>query len=149
MSEGDALQKTLADIKMVASRFQDAWWVIGSAAAHLAGADAGAVQDVDLLLSARDARLLTAKWQDRLLPPPAPSTQFRSDPFYRFDGPLAVEAMANFEMNVRGAWRAITPETCIEIDGVPVPNVDEQIRLLRMMDRIKDQPRIKALEALL
>ena len=38
----------------VAPQFEDEWWIIGSAAAALAGADILDVADVDLLLSERD-----------------------------------------------------------------------------------------------
>ena len=149
MSGGDALRKTLAELKAAASDFHDDWRVIGSAAARLSGADVGEVRDVDLVLSERDARALAARWTSRLAPPPPPHDHFRSNPFYRFDGPLTVEAMANFEIRIEDAWRPVEIRTGVLIDGVFVPDVAEQIALLRMMNREKDGPRIKALQALL
>ncbi len=149
MSRRDALRETLLELKAVSADFQDEWKLIGSAAAHIAGADVGDIHDVDLVLSPFDARALALRWKARLLPPPPPHAQFRSDPFYRFDGPLTVEAMANFEINIAGDWRPVDLKTRLAIDGLFVPDVEEQIALLKLMGRAKDAPRIEALEALL
>ena len=54
------LAETLGLIAAAAPAFTDEWWIIGSAAAALAGADIAEVRDVDLLLSERDA---TALWR--------------------------------------------------------------------------------------
>ena len=143
-----ALRDTLADIRAAAASFQDDWHVLGSAAAHLAGAETGPVADIDLLLSARDAGALAELWADCRQPTPPPSAQFRSDPFYRFQRALPVEAMANFEMLVDGRWRAVAFATRMPVDGLFIPSPAEQIAVLQQMGREKDQPRIAALAAL-
>jgi hypothetical protein len=142
------LGETLREIARKATEFDDDWWIIGSAAAHLVGADVGEIQDIDLLLSERDALHLLQQW-----PPPAPgggpTDQFRSRVFAHFDHlPLPVEIMAGFELRLAGAWRMIAPKTRMRSGEIFTPSVAEQIELLQMMNRKKDQPRIMALQSL-
>ena len=145
-SDLDISLSMLADASRV---FQDRWHVIGSAAGHLAGADVGAINDIDLMLSIRDIKALKDHWRDVPTGPPEPSDQFRSDIFYRFETPLPIEAMAAFELKAPGgAWMAIEPKTRIRYGNIYAPAVSEQIEILRLMNRPKDAARIAALEAL-
>lgn len=142
------LAETLDLIAAEAPRFKDEWWIIGSAAAALAGAEIVDVRDVDLLLSESDAQGLIAHWAIFLKTAPAPSDQFRSRAFARFEhAPLAIEAFGGFEMYVRGAWREIRPLTRVARGAVFTPSVAEQISILEAMDRGKDRMRIAALRA--
>ncbi len=130
--------------------FEDDWLLIGSAAAYVAGADVGLVNDIDLLLSARDINALDAHWPDRKRLAVSPSNQFRSQLFHRFDAPLPIEAMAGFELKTRdGDWVRIEPKTRIDYGGVFAPAVAEQIEILEMMGRVKDRKRISALQNIL
>lgn len=142
------LAGALQAIAAEAPAFDDEWWVIGSAAAALAGAEIALVRDVDLLLSERDARALLARWSDRRREPVEPSAQFRSAVFARFtDAPLAIEAFGGFEMRVRAGWRKVAPLTRIARGPVFTPSVAEQIALLEAMARDKDAARLAALRA--
>jgi hypothetical protein len=142
------LAKTLDLIVEAAPAFEDEWWIIGSAAATLAGADIAEVRDVDLLLSESDAERLFARWSSAPQQEATPSGQFRSARFARFNhAPLAIEAMAGFEMKVRGCWRRIWPLTREARGGVYTPSIAEQIVLLEEMGREKDAPRIQSLRA--
>ncbi|MEK7266934.1 MAG: hypothetical protein AAB227_12640 [Pseudomonadota bacterium] len=142
------LAETLGLIAAAAPAFTDEWWIIGSAAAALAGADIAEVRDVDLLLSERDATALLARWAGAPKAPPDPSDQFRSAVFARFQHlPLAVEAFGGFEMRVRGRWRRVEPMTRLRCGGVFTPSTAEQIALLEAMGREKDGARIAALRA--
>ena len=144
------LAETLATIAAVADRLEDEWWIIGSAAAALSGADIDVVRDVDLLLSERDARRLLDLWISRPCAGAAPDRQFRSAVFARFDDtPLPVEAFGGFEMMVRGKWRAVLPLTRDARGGVFTPSPAEQIALLDAMGRDKDRARAAALKRLL
>lgn len=144
------LAETLAVIAGASADFEDEWWIIGSAAAALSGADLSIVRDVDLLLSEKDARRLLGLWSKVRRSPAAPDPQFRSAVFARFeDAPLAIEAFGGFEMKVRGGWRAVAPLTREAKGGVFTPSVAEQIALLQAMGRDKDGPRIAALRPLL
>jgi hypothetical protein len=142
------LAETLAVISEEAPAFDDDWWIIGSAAAALAGADIVEVRDVDLLLSEGDARRLSAKWSSAFDASAPPGDHFRSAVFMRFENtPLAIEAFGGFEMKVRGCWRRVTPLTREAKNGVYTPSVAEQIALLETMARDKDRARIAALRA--
>lgn len=142
------LAETLSIIASAAPEFEDEWWIIGSAAAALAGAEIAEVRDVDVLLSERDAHGLLKRWAVAPRSAAAPSSQFRSAVFARFEhAPLAIEAMGGFEMRVRGEWRRVWPSTRELRGGVFAPSVAEQIALLEAMGREKDLPRIEALRA--
>lgn len=144
------LEHALSMIAEAARGFKDPWHIIGSAAAHLAGADAGVINDIDLLLSIRDTKALREQWPGAPVAPPVASDQFRSKIFYRFATPLPIEAMAAFELRTRnGDWLAITPKTRVRHGDLYAPDIAEQIAILRLMDRPKDAPRIAALERLL
>ena len=142
-----ALERSLSMIAEAAPFFEDPWRVIGSAAGYLAGADVGDINDIDLLLSIRDIKALKECWRDIPAGPPVPSEQFRSALFHRFETPLPVEAMADFELKTPGgAWLAIKPKTRVRHGTLYAPDVAEQIDILRLMNRPKDAPRIAALE---
>jgi hypothetical protein len=142
------LAEALNLIADAAPAFEDEWWILGSAAAALSGADILEVRDVDLLLSERDARDLLARWSERRTEAVATSDQFRSTVFARFeDAPLPIDVFGEFEMRVRGDWRRIHPLTRERRGAVFTPSVAEQIAILEAMDRDKDKARIAALSA--
>ncbi len=142
------LQETLTRIALASDQFTDDWWIIGSAAAALSGAEIAIVRDVDLLLSKRDARRLLDLWKEEAHSAAMPDAQFRSAVFARYEAaPLPIEAFGNFEMNIRGQWRAIAPLTREARGAVFTPSVAEQIALLQAMGRSKDEARINALKA--
>lgn len=144
------LAETLDLIVEAAPAFKDDWWIIGSAAAALAGAEIAEVRDVDLLLSESDARRLADLWSNRPKSVADASGEFRSTVFWRFEhGPLAIEAMGGFEMMIRGEWRKVTPLTRVAHGDVFTPSIAEQIVLLEAMGREKDAARISALRAAL
>jgi hypothetical protein len=144
------LAAAIAEIAGVSAWFEDDWWVIGSAAAALSGADIDAVRDVDLLLSENDARRLLELWKGEPSCGPAPDPQFRSSVFARFENTsLPVEAFGGFEMRIRGHWRAVTPLTREARGRIFTPSIAEQIALLEAMGREKDSARAAALRRLL
>lgn len=144
-----ALNIALNDIRQAAQFFADPWWLIGSAAiALLDDGETRDVHDIDIVLSERDAKSLARHWADRLQAPSGPHHQFRSNPFYQFDGPVPVDAMANFEMRVSDSWIPVVPKTRIERAGLFVMEPTELLTLYRKMNRQKDQHRISGLERL-
>lgn len=143
------LTAALEEIAEAAADFTDQWWIIGSAAAALAGADVGAIGDVDLLLSSADGAALAARWTDRRLPDPPASAQFRSGFFARFRSPgLPIEAMGDFEIEIAGHWRRVAPATRVPAGRVFIPSVGEQMTIFAAMDRLKDAARVAALRKL-
>ena len=150
MTGNSAFQQTLGLIADAAPVFKDPWRLIGSAAAKLAGAEVGAINDIDIILSERDNFALKEFWSDREVLSVDPSAQFRSTVFHRFATPLTVEAMSNFELqNAAGKWMRIEPVTRVQFGDVFAPDIAEQISILKLMGRPKDLPRIAALEAVL
>jgi hypothetical protein len=148
-----ALYATLAEIvPELHVHCLDPWCVIGSAAALLAGADVG-VADVDLLTSRADAERLMTLWADRRehVYEPACAERFRSH-FARFRFPgLPVEVMGGLELNQGDGWKLVEAGrlTLAGVNGlaVPVPSVDDQIRILESFGREKDLVRAKSLRA--
>lgn len=149
-----ALYATLAEIVPdLHVQCVDPWCVIGSTAALLLGAQTSAA-DVDVLTSRADAERLMAHWAARREPAFAPSDddRFRSH-FARFRFPGApVEVMGALELHVDERWQPVLPGKLVlaGVNGlaVPVPSVDDQIRLLESFGREKDASRVAALRAL-
>lgn len=142
-----ALYATLADIvPKLHVHCVDPWCLIGSAAALLAGADV-TVADVDVLTSRDDAERLMALWSDRreAVYEPAGAERFRSH-FARFRFPgLPVEVMGGLELNQGNGWTPVQAGrlTLVGLNGlaVPMPSVDDQIRILESFGREKDLQR--------
>ena len=123
---------------------QGPWWIIGSAAVTLHGADV-TVADVDVLLGEADARVVLSA-----LGVTADAGEgtalFRSAVFGRWDAPpLTVEFMAGFRFRASGGWRAVSPVTRerVVVDGHPVfvPAKAELVSLLHGFGRDKDLER--------
>lgn len=128
------------------------WCVIGSAAARLLGAEVS-VADVDVLVSRADADTLMSLWADRREAAymPTDGSRFRSH-FARFRFPgMPVEVMGGLELD-QGGWQTVKAGrlTLVGVDGlaVPVPAVEDQIRILESFGREKDLRRAALLRAL-
>lgn len=144
-----AIDGTLGEIARAAAYFFDDWWVIGSAAAFVAGAAIENIADIDLLVSERDFQAALGFWRVEEFEGASPSDQFRSKLFARIvHFPAPVELMAGFEIRVADEWRPVRPTTRERRGGVFIPSVAEQIDLLRAIARPKDAARINALCAL-
>ncbi|HEV2623162.1 MAG TPA: hypothetical protein VGU65_13900 [Frateuria sp.] len=129
------------------------WCLVGSAAARLLGAEVG-VADVDVLVSRADAEVLASRWADRRDPcyAPADGGRFRSL-FARFRFPgMPVEVMGGLEHDAGEGWQAVTPGRLVLVGleglAVPVPSLDEQIRIFESFGRDKDRVRAAALRRL-
>lgn len=131
---------------------RDAWYLIGSAAAWLAGATV-TVADVDVLTSRRDADVLVDHWQSRLLAPSGEGAERFRSRYARFAFPgLAVEVMGGLEVRGADGWSPVQVDDIVhaELAGLtlPIPTVAEQIRLLQRFGRPKDQQRAALLQLL-
>ncbi len=144
------LAATLDEIAAASCIFEDDWWLIGSAAAALSGAEIIDVRDVDLLLSENDAERLVAYWPNAIRAAGAGEDQFRSAVFARYShAPLAIEAFGGFAMKIDSDWRPVVLKSRVSRGGVFTPSISEQIDLLRQMGRAKDHARIRALKKIL
>lgn len=124
------------------------WWIIGSAAVALHGADPGSIDDIDIVLSVADA--------ERVLPgigvaltPGGSDGQFRSAIYNRWTKPAhPAEFMAGFELCEDGSWSPVTFATRVEIrPGIVVPSRDELHALLLRFGRPKDLRRAASLRS--
>lgn len=131
----------------------DPWCLIGSAGALLLGAEGG-VADVDVLVSRADATALMAQWADRrdVNHVPADGDRFRSH-FARFRFPgMPVEVMGALELDAGDGWLPVSPGKLVLVGlqglAVPVPSLDDQIRIFESFGRDKDLARAAALRKL-
>ena len=149
-----ALYATLAEIvPELHVHCASPWCLIGSSAALLLGAQVSAA-DVDVLTSRADAEVLMAQWAARRVPVSVLSDnhRFRSH-FARFSfSGMSVEVMGALELHVGDQWQRVQPGRLVlaGLNGlaVPVPCVDDQIRLFENFGRDKDRMRVEALRAL-
>lgn len=150
----DTLRQTLVRVLPdLQKHCREPWYLIGSAAASLAGADVS-VADLDVLASADDAARLENQWRDLrdLVYAPAGADLFRSR-FARFRFPgLPVEVMGGLELDRGDGWRPVQVHeaTSVSVAGftVPIPTVAEQIRILESFGRPKDLQRAALLRSL-
>jgi hypothetical protein len=110
---------------------------------------------VDVLPSHEDAETLMALWASQREPAfvPPDADRFRSH-FARFRFPgTPVEVMGALEVFVDGGWQAVWPDKLVLVGvggvAVPVPSIDDQVRLCERFGRQKDLSRKAALGALL
>ena len=143
------LEATLLALAPALGAAQHPWWILGSAAVVLHGADPKEVWDVDVLLDQRDCVAVLSKLG--LVPKPGQAdAQFRSAVFNRWNGAnLPVELFAGFSLCEDGVWSEFVPQTRVAASlgavQVFVPERAELVDLLRRFGRAKDQLRITAL----
>lgn len=143
------LAETLAMVAHAANGAADDWWIIGSAAVALLGGRVGAVKDVDLMMTARDAEAFLRGVQA----PPCgsyPSEMFRSRVFGVWsEPPIPVEVFGGFALRTDGDWRDVALSTrhpvTVSDAEVYVPAVEELARLLHSFGRPKDLERARLL----
>jgi hypothetical protein len=145
----DRLQAAVQFIAAESVSLEDAWWIIGSSAAFFSGLQHPMPNDVDLLVSARDARRLFAQWQVKPTEP-APSKLFRSLFGIHSLRTIDIEIMGDLEIFADGEWQRLEPKTrervATEAGCLFVPARGEQISILRLFGRPKDMARADALE---
>ena len=130
---------------------QDPWWLIGGAAVGLQGVQS-AIPDVDVVMSARDARQVLS----RLNIPPGQdggTALFRSEVFGRWvEPPLPVEFMGGFQIRTQEGWQPVEPATrqsfLVDERIVHAPSRPELIEICRRFGRPKDLARAEALSRL-
>jgi hypothetical protein len=152
MQLSPALAASLNAIGNIMVEAHDPWWIIGSGAVALHGADPGRVADVDVLLSVADARRVLPTIGIKLRQGSA-HADFRSSIFGIWTGTaLPVEFMADFHRRSGEAWLPVRPATRrpIKLDGVNihVPERAELQSILAAFGRPKDIGRARSLAAL-
>jgi hypothetical protein len=151
-AEPDVVVRSVAALApLFASAFRDPWWLIGSAAMHLAGEGDAFPHDIDVLTSERDAEAFIARHGELLEHEhrPADGERFRSR-FARFGfSPLPVELMGDLQVWREGEWRPVRIEFTRMIDcaghSIAVPTLAEQLRLFEWFGRAKDLDKARRL----
>jgi len=125
------------------------WWIIGSTAVALHGADPGPINDIDIPVSQKDAEMLAEKWRcaDQSN---TNSNRFRSCLLLQPElNGFPVQAMAGLEFRSHGLWQALAPRTRQKIRyqsiSLFVPESPEFIAVLLAFGRKKDIQRAKLL----
>ena len=145
----DRLQTAVRFVAAECDSLEDAWWIIGSTAAFFSGLHHPVPNDVDLLVSARDAQRLFAQW--RINPTEStPSKLFRSLFGIHSLRTIDIEIMGGLEIFADGEWQRLEPKTrervATEAGCLFIPAREEQISILRLFGRPKDIARADALE---
>ena len=140
-------QTALRRVAEFLSETADPWWVLGSAAMALIGVDPGEIRDIDVLVSAGDAEALMTAYS---LPNEADggTDRFRSTYFLKPDlGDVPVEVMGGYQIRTAGLWTSVEPlsRQRITLDDakIYVPNLSEQMEILKQLGRPKDLARLK------
>jgi hypothetical protein len=146
-----SLEAALLDVAEAVRGAREPWWIIGSAAVALHGAEAGEIGDIDLLMSRGDAGRLFARRGLPLAPGPG-GPLFRSALLGRWSAAgREVEAMAGLEVCGARGWVQVLPRgrAAVAVAGATlfVPPRDELVAILRLFGREKDLARAAALEA--
>ncbi len=151
LSPGEPLYETLVATASILHDAHDRWWVIAGAAAAIHGARPINVADVDVILSADDARRLFPRLG--IVPlPPGDHPRFRSAMFARWTRPpLVVEFMADFRLREEdGIWRPVAPQTREAVTIGPatvfVPERAELRTMFVRFGRATDRARIALLD---
>ncbi|WP_174286016.1 hypothetical protein [Sphingomonas bacterium] len=140
-----AVQATLDAVAAAMADEPDDWWIIGSAAVALHGADTE-IADIDVLTSAAAARRIGARLG--IEPIARPSDRFQSTVFLSLVGwPLSVEVMGDLALAIGGSWLPIRPVTRMRIGTIYVPSRIELVEILHRFGREKDHMRAVALGA--
>ncbi|HEX4181864.1 MAG TPA: hypothetical protein VHY34_01250 [Caulobacteraceae bacterium] len=146
----EAAIETLAALAEPLAAAREPWWLIGGAAVALHGIDIGPLADIDLILSAAEARRLL----DALnipLDEGGGSDRFRSRVFGHWrDAPIAVDVMGDFEVRTPSGWVPVQPMSreAFTVGGATLyaPSRGEVIAILRLFGRPKDLARADRLE---
>lgn len=143
--------ETLKSLARFLSATKDPWWVLGSAAIALTGTDPDGIRDIDVLVSLRDSAELMRLHQLENQADGG-NALFRSDVFLRPQlGSVPVEVMSNYCINADGEWDPLSPKTreSVELAGAQlyVPDLLEQLTILRSLGRPKDLQRIALLQS--
>ncbi|WKL56457.1 hypothetical protein Q1W73_12245 [Asticcacaulis sp. ZE23SCel15] len=145
-----ALLRTFDFLSEVMPR-EPSWRVIGSAALWLSGvpivplpADVDVVASFEVIEGVRKALKVSLPVASR------PDERFRSHRFFQYkpDGGVVIDFMGDLEV-FSGEWECLRFESCVSTGGVFVPDLHEQMAILRRFGRPKDLQRIETVQVFL
>ncbi|MDC7674707.1 hypothetical protein [Asticcacaulis machinosus] len=130
---------------------EPSWRVIGSGALWLSGVPVvPQPEDVDVVAPFEVIEGVRRALKVSLPVASKPDERFRSRPFfqYRPDGGVIVDFMG--DLDVFGVeWHRLRFESCVSAGGIFLPDLNEQVAILRRFGRPKDLQRIEAVQVFL
>lgn len=130
----------------------DDWWLIGGAAFLAHGIGSGQLNDIDVLLSMRDAAMIADRFDLQATKTDGDGL-FRSKVFYKWHTPpVPVEFMVGLEVFAKQNWQLVELKTResknLGSARVFVPVAVELVEIDRLFGREKDLVRASTLEKL-
>lgn len=143
------ITKTLEEASFGLQVLKDDFFIIGSAALILSDIQL-CTNDIDILVSDRDAEYLKSLWSKRnKLIDGSPTEKFRSN-FSRYSfQDIDIEIIGDLEVNVQNKWEKLIIHNFnyFEISKlkIKIPTLEEMKRVLSMFGREKDLKKILAI----
>ncbi|MFN2101131.1 1-acyl-sn-glycerol-3-phosphate acyltransferase [Altererythrobacter sp. MF3-039] len=145
----EALAATLAQLGELLGQSEDDWWVIGSAAAFLHGADAGTIADVDVIVGQSDFERLARhphfqRYED------IDRTHFSSTAIGKWtNAPMSIEVMCELHVRQDDQWHQVVFESRQRVEhSGQVLYVPERLELIRLFERFGRQKDVERAQAL-
>ena len=126
------------------------WWIIGSAALALSGID---VEPRDIDVFAASDVIEAARMVLGVPAVPSGSDRFRSSPYFQFcpDGGVDIDFMGGLQVKSAGDWIDLRIESKVAVTcgktSLFVPSLDDQLSILTLFGRPKDQARAALIAA--
>lgn len=144
----NVLEKAYLGLKVL----HDDYFIIGSSALTLSGISIENTQDIDILMSSRDADCVKKVWSNRVVKNHITKQDnlFRSNfSRYHFEM-LDIEIMGNLEVNRNGIWAPLIIQDYVTLIfndiEIKIPTIEEQKRILNLFGREKDFEKLKLIE---
>lgn len=141
----DKIISLLISVKSDLNALEDHFYIIGAGGLHLLDKPVGDTQDIDIVVSVRDAEVLKKRWkQHRIETPLTKEDELFKSNFSRYDfGVMDIEVMGRLQINKNGVFETLTINefTAIPLGAdfsVKVPTVAEFKRILMLFGREKD-----------
>jgi hypothetical protein len=142
-----ALRESYPQLKQL----KDDYYIIGATALILSGIEIENTNDIDIVVSERDAEWLKSEWKNKKINiSPDASILFRSNySRYQFSD-IEIEILGSLEVNKDNNWTPLLIKdfTIYEKTGfqVKIPTRIELVRILNFFGRKKDLERLKLIQ---
>lgn len=142
-----ALKESYPSLKQL----RDDYYIIGSTALILSDIEIEHTNDIDILVSERDAEWLRNEWKSKKINiTPDASVLFRSN-YSRYNfSDIEIEILGSLEVNKDNTWTPLVIKdfTIFETNDfqVKIPTLAEQVRILNFFGRKKDLDRLKLIQ---
>ena len=142
-----ALRESYPQLKQL----KDDYYIIGATALILSDIEIENTNDIDILVSDRDADWLRSEWKNKKIDITTDtSVLFRSNySRYRFSN-IEIEILGSLEVNKENSWRPLVINDFTNYRTkdfqVKIPTLAEQVRILNFFGRKKDLDRLKLIQ---